>query len=238
MFNPSTRQYAAARVTCSNGLDQPTDLGSSIMVFPAPQFYTSNHNLYKEPPLAQKVSKEIGLHIFSKSCISTYVLGHVGKSELAGASLSIAFVNVTVFSVISGLAMGMDGITSQAFGAQPIFVFFAEDPKVASLAATYTYFTIPTLFLQCFFHPIQVYLRAKKVTKISFTMLDFSFTFMAGCYESEALERSIIVLPCFIGHEDLVIKYTRFWYEGTLRMITETTNRTDDYLVLELCSTK
>ena len=39
------------------------------------------------------------------------------------------------------------------------------DPKVASLAATYTYFTIPTLFPQFFFHPIKVYLRAKKVTK-------------------------------------------------------------------------
>ncbi|PWA70427.1 protein DETOXIFICATION 49 [Artemisia annua] len=112
--------------------------------------------------MAQKVSKEIGLHIFSKSCISTYVLGHVGKSELAGASLSIAFVNVTVFPVINGLAMGVDGITSQAFEAQPIIVFFAQDPKVTSLAATYTHFTIPTLFLQCFFHPIKVYLRAKK----------------------------------------------------------------------------
>ncbi|PWA51800.1 protein DETOXIFICATION 49 [Artemisia annua] len=90
-----------------------------------------------------------GLHIF----------------KLAGASLSMAFVNVTGFSVISGLGMAMDGITSQAFGAQPILVFFGQDPKVASLAATYTYFTIPTLFLQCFFHPIKVYLRAKKVTK-------------------------------------------------------------------------
>ena len=110
-----------------------------------------------------------GLHIFSKSCISTYVLGHVGKSELAGASLSMAFINVTGFSVISGLALGMDGITSQAFGArnfsltartlhqtilillaafipicimwlnaEPILVFFGQDPKVASLAATYT----------------------------------------------------------------------------------------------------
>lgn len=121
-----------------------------------------------------------GLHIFSKSCISTHVLRHVGKSELAGASLSMAFVNVTGFSVISGLALGMDGIMSQAFGdrnfslmdrtlhqtilillaafspicimwlnAEPILVFFGQDPKVASLAATYTYFTITTLFLQC-----------------------------------------------------------------------------------------
>ncbi|PWA66911.1 multidrug and toxin extrusion protein 1 [Artemisia annua] len=38
--------------------------------------------------------------------------------KLAGASLSMAFVNVTGFSVISGLGMAMDGITSQAFGAR------------------------------------------------------------------------------------------------------------------------
>ncbi|PWA69629.1 hypothetical protein CTI12_AA297530 [Artemisia annua] len=137
-----------------------------------------------------------GLHIFSKSCISAYVLGHVGKSELAGGALSIAFVNVTGFSLISGLAMGMDGITSQAFGArnfslmartlhqtilillaafipicimwlnaEPILVFLGQDRKVASLAGTYTYYTIPTLLLQCFFLPTKVYLRAKKVTK-------------------------------------------------------------------------
>ncbi|GJS98031.1 protein DETOXIFICATION 49 isoform X1 [Tanacetum coccineum] len=136
-----------------------------------------------------------GLHIFSKSFISTFVLGRVGTAELAGASLSIALVNVTGFSVLSGLAMGMDGIASQAFGArnfllmartlhqtilillaafipitimwlnaEPILVFFGQDLKIATLAATYTYFTIPTLFLQCFFHPIKVYLRAKKVT--------------------------------------------------------------------------
>ncbi|PWA64454.1 protein DETOXIFICATION 48 [Artemisia annua] len=54
-----------------------------------------------------------GLHLFSKSCISTYDLGHIGISELAGASHSMAFVNVTGFSVISG----MDGITSQDFVA-------------------------------------------------------------------------------------------------------------------------
>ncbi|PWA51799.1 multidrug and toxin extrusion protein 2 [Artemisia annua] len=93
------------------------------------------------------------------------VAGTMIFKELAGASLSMAFVNVTGFSVISGLGMAMDGITSQAFGAQPILVFFGQDPKVASLAATYTYFTIPTLFLQCFFHPIKVCLRAKKLRK-------------------------------------------------------------------------
>ncbi|PWA50492.1 Multi antimicrobial extrusion protein [Artemisia annua] len=70
--------------------------------------------------MAQKVSKEFGLHAstYFNDCISTYVLGHVGKSELASASLFMAFVNVTGFSAISGLAMGMDGITSQAFGAR------------------------------------------------------------------------------------------------------------------------
>lgn len=45
-------------------------------------------------------------------------LGHLGELELAGGSLAIGFANITGYSVISGLAMGMEPICGQAYGAK------------------------------------------------------------------------------------------------------------------------
>ncbi|GKD94975.1 DETOXIFICATION 48-like protein [Tanacetum coccineum] len=124
-----------------------------------------------------------------------FVLGRIGELETAGGSLSNAITNITGFSVIYGLSMGMDGVAPQAYGAnnftlmartlhrtmlilltatipisilwlnaKPILIFVGQDVKVSKTAATYIYFTIPSLFLQCFIQPIKIYLRAKDVT--------------------------------------------------------------------------
>lgn len=45
-------------------------------------------------------------------------MGRLGKEALAGGSLSIGVANITGYSIISGLAMGMDSISSQAYGAK------------------------------------------------------------------------------------------------------------------------
>ncbi|XP_058214746.1 protein DETOXIFICATION 53-like [Rhododendron vialii] len=58
------------------------------------------------------------LLIASKSIISMLFLGRMGNIELAGGSLAIAFANITGFSVMKGLAMAMDPICSQAYGAK------------------------------------------------------------------------------------------------------------------------
>ncbi|KAI4337556.1 hypothetical protein L6164_015955 [Bauhinia variegata] len=50
--------------------------------------------------------------------ISMLFLGYLGEMELAGGSLSIGFANITGYSVISGLAMGMEPICGQAYGAK------------------------------------------------------------------------------------------------------------------------
>ncbi|PWA53231.1 MATE efflux family protein 5 [Artemisia annua] len=131
-----------------------------------------------------------------KSFTSTFVLGRIGELETAGGSLSNAITNITGFSVIYGLSMGMDGITPQAYGAsnftfmaqtlhrtmlilltttipitilwlnaKPVLIFAGQDVKVSEIAATYMYFTIPSLFLQCFIQPIKIYLKAKEVTR-------------------------------------------------------------------------
>ncbi|XP_043721986.1 protein DETOXIFICATION 52-like [Telopea speciosissima] len=58
------------------------------------------------------------LLVYSRSIISMLFLGHLGDMELAAGSLAIAFANITGYSVLSGLALGMEPLCSQAFGAQ------------------------------------------------------------------------------------------------------------------------
>ncbi|KAJ0089125.1 hypothetical protein Patl1_31525 [Pistacia atlantica] len=45
-------------------------------------------------------------------------LGHLGRTELAGGSLALGCANITGVSVIKGLAIGMDPICGQAYGAK------------------------------------------------------------------------------------------------------------------------
>ncbi|KAJ4708544.1 Protein DETOXIFICATION [Melia azedarach] len=58
------------------------------------------------------------LILYSRSMLSMLFLGHLGEFELAAGSLAIAFANITGYSVLSGLALGMEPLCSQAFGAQ------------------------------------------------------------------------------------------------------------------------
>jgi len=59
-----------------------------------------------------------GLLLYSRAMISMLFLGYLGETELAGGSLAIGFANITGYSVISGLAMGMEPICGQAYGAK------------------------------------------------------------------------------------------------------------------------
>lgn len=59
-----------------------------------------------------------GLLLFSRSMVSMLFLGSLGELPLAGGSLAIGFANITGYSVLSGLAMGMEPICGQAFGAK------------------------------------------------------------------------------------------------------------------------
>ncbi|XP_048235980.1 protein DETOXIFICATION 53 isoform X2 [Ricinus communis] len=56
--------------------------------------------------------------IYSRSVISMLFLSRMGKIELAGGSLALGFANITGLSVMKGLAMGMDPICGQAYGAK------------------------------------------------------------------------------------------------------------------------
>ena len=59
-----------------------------------------------------------GLVLYSRAMVSMLFLGYLGEKELAGGSLAIGFANITGYSVLSGLAMGMEPICGQAFGAK------------------------------------------------------------------------------------------------------------------------
>ncbi|KAI4338932.1 hypothetical protein MLD38_023936 [Melastoma candidum] len=71
--------------------------------------------------------------IFSRSVISMLFLGHLGKLELAGGSLALGFGNITGNSVIKGLAIGMDPICGQAFGAKKWSVLSQTYQKTSCL---------------------------------------------------------------------------------------------------------
>ncbi|GAV61816.1 MatE domain-containing protein [Cephalotus follicularis] len=59
-----------------------------------------------------------GLLLYSRSMISMLFLGSLGELALAGGSLALGFANITGYSILSGLAMGMEPICGQAFGAK------------------------------------------------------------------------------------------------------------------------
>lgn len=56
--------------------------------------------------------------VYVRAMVSVLCLGRLGGLELAGGGLSIGFTNITGYSVLFGLASGMDPICGQAFGAQ------------------------------------------------------------------------------------------------------------------------
>ncbi|KAH6808682.1 MATE efflux family protein [Perilla frutescens var. frutescens] len=60
----------------------------------------------------------MGILSYLKNMISVACLGRLGSLELAGGALAIGFTNITGYSVLFGLAMGMEPLCSQAFGSK------------------------------------------------------------------------------------------------------------------------
>ncbi|XP_052185328.1 protein DETOXIFICATION 49-like [Diospyros lotus] len=58
------------------------------------------------------------LLLYFRSMVSMIFLGRLGGLALAGGSLALGFANITGYSVLSGLAMGMEPVCGQAFGAK------------------------------------------------------------------------------------------------------------------------
>lgn len=56
--------------------------------------------------------------VFFRQAVSVLFLGRIGSLELAGGALSIGFTNITGYSVMVGLAAGLEPICSQAYGSK------------------------------------------------------------------------------------------------------------------------
>lgn len=141
-----------------------------------PQFtYPSISDIVTETKSLFTLSFPIALTaliLYSRSIISMLFLGHLGDVELAAGSLAIAFANITGYSVLSGLALGMEPLCSQAFGAQR--------PKLLSLTLHRSVIflflsSVPISVLWINMSRILLYLHQDpNITRIAHTYLVFS----------------------------------------------------------------
>ncbi|KAI4341874.1 hypothetical protein MLD38_026546 [Melastoma candidum] len=75
------------------------------------------------------------LLIYCRTLVSLLFATWLGKTELSGTLLAFTLANVTGYSVVRGLSMGMDPICSQAFGAKRFHVVVQTYQKGLSLVS-------------------------------------------------------------------------------------------------------
>lgn len=114
-----------------------------------------------------------GLLVYGRSPITMFFLGKLGKEALAGGSLAISVANITGYSIISGLASGMEGISSQAFGAKQWSLM------CQTLQRTITILIISTIPISLFWFNSQSFFifwvgQTQTISSISTTYLSFS----------------------------------------------------------------
>ncbi|XP_020582011.1 protein DETOXIFICATION 49-like [Phalaenopsis equestris] len=135
-----------------------------------------------------------GLLLYSRSIISMLFLGHLGPLPLAGGSLAIGFANITGYSLLSGLAAGMDPICGQAAGARQkalflpfrrtillllaaslpialawsfirsLLLLFGQPEDITLAAESYLLCCLPDLFFHSILHPLRIFLRSQSIT--------------------------------------------------------------------------
>ncbi|CAO2839184.1 unnamed protein product [Amaranthus hypochondriacus] len=112
------------------------------------------------------------LLLHSKSVISMLFLGHLGDAQLAGGALAISFANITGFSVIKGMSMGMEPICCQAFGAKKLSVISQTFQKTLCILL-FTAILISILWLNI--EPILLFLgQDKDIIDVAKLYLKFS----------------------------------------------------------------
>ncbi|KAF2319263.1 hypothetical protein GH714_014316 [Hevea brasiliensis] len=112
------------------------------------------------------------LLLHSKSIISMLFLGHLGHIELAGGSLAIGFANVTGYSLIKGLAMGMEPMCCQAYGAKKWAILSQTYKKTLCILFLAT---IPISLLWLYMEPILLWSgQDQNVTSIARVYITYS----------------------------------------------------------------
>ncbi|XP_074271902.1 protein DETOXIFICATION 51-like [Silene latifolia] len=113
------------------------------------------------------------LILYSRSMLSMVFLGRIGDVELAAGSLAIAFANITGYSVFSGLALGMEPLCAQAFGAQRYKLLSLTLQRCVIFLLLCS---LPISFLWFHMSSILGYLHQDpKIAKLAHTFILFSF---------------------------------------------------------------
>ncbi|KAJ7969530.1 Protein DETOXIFICATION [Quillaja saponaria] len=164
---------------------------TQLLADPSSQFYSNNIidpekqiNFLTSSPISEIIREVKSLFVlalpialtalifYSRSIVSMLFLGHLGNLQLAAGSLAIAFANITGYSVLSGLALGMEPLCSQAFGA--------KRPKLLSLTLQRCVIfllvsSIPISILWFNMSRILLYLHQEpSITRMAHTYLLFS----------------------------------------------------------------
>ncbi|KAK8960660.1 MATE efflux family protein 5 [Platanthera guangdongensis] len=94
--------------------------------------------------------------VFLRAMISVVCLGRLGPMELAGGALSIGFTNITGYSVMFGLASGLEPLCSQAYGSRNWDLISLSLQRAILLLLMAS---IPISFLWLNLGPILIFLR-------------------------------------------------------------------------------
>ncbi|CAL4940262.1 unnamed protein product [Urochloa decumbens] len=92
-----------------------------------------------------------GLILYVRPMISMLFLGRLGELALAGGSLAIGFANITGYSVLSGLATGMEPVCGQAVGAGNLPLVGATAQRMVLLLLAVS---VPVAFLWAHMEPL------------------------------------------------------------------------------------
>lgn len=108
-------QHAASMVVS----DDESDV--DVREWPGLQSWPSPKQVLEEVKESMRIAGPLAVAngiAYARLMVSVLCLGRLGGLELAGGALSIGFTNITGYSVLYGLASGMDPICSQAVGSK------------------------------------------------------------------------------------------------------------------------
>ncbi|ESQ32378.1 hypothetical protein EUTSA_v10004047mg [Eutrema salsugineum] len=109
---------------------------------------------------------------YLKNMTSVVFMGRLGSLELAGGALAVGFTNITGYSVLSGLATGMEPLCGQAIGS--------KNPSLASSTLKRTIFllllaSLPISLLWLNLQPLMLILRQQQdITRVASLYCSFS----------------------------------------------------------------
>ncbi|KAE8713428.1 hypothetical protein F3Y22_tig00110210pilonHSYRG00154 [Hibiscus syriacus] len=118
-----------------------------------PHLFVSDRN--QAPKSSKKKGTKCATHRIHHMLMNDRIGTKHGSLELAGGTLSIGFTNITDYSVLVGLASGLEPVCSQTYRIKDI----------TTMAATYCMHSLLDLLTNTLLQPLMVFLRLQRVTK-------------------------------------------------------------------------